>query len=426
MTFSKGTLSDYDYSIHGAKQTGRQATLNISRDEDATHNSSMSTISAEAFPNMNSVPSFPPPTMEWKSPHLAAKIEGIDSKFSEDSDMAETRQTRPVSSINTKLFLDDHEEYDDNEDASPVGIHVAKTRLNFSSGVSPSDCKLEGQRLAFGSHDDGRQNFPLFASNQVVSNSVPLSPSRLDSGSASHRNQAAPCPATPDEVHLHFHVDGAQCSPITGIPEGDGNNDMDLESSVYATKMGEHDTSRCSENEVEDTGKLSFSQDSSGSSTTSSNMRRLRPMPDMSAFDAGGSVRSGASSRTERSGEDIIPQPQSPKLLCPPTPVRTPAWAHNEAGGNLFVRSNSLNVTKVLATCPAQIVDGHTSLENSMMETKLSSVEPLCRFLLLTKKLTRIAFCRRTMLHVLLPIQQSLFAEFLVRRCLPTCRHPHS
>jgi membrane-associated tyrosine- and threonine-specific cdc2-inhibitory kinase len=372
MTFSKGTLSDYDYSMLGARQTGRQAILNISRDEEATQNSSMSTISAEAFPHIHSVPSFPPPAMEWKSPDLAAKAEGIDSKFSEDSDMPESRQTRPVSSINTKLFVDDHEEYDDSEDASPVGIHVAKTRLNFSVGASPSDCKLEGQRLAFVSHDEGKQNYSDFAKNQAgVSNSAPLSPSRLDSGSASLRNQTAPCPATPDEVHLHFHVDGAQCSPIPGIPEEDGNNDMDLESSVSPTKIGEQDTSRYSENENEDTGKLSFSQDSSGSSTTSSKMRRLRPMPDMSAFDAGGSVRSGASSRADRSGEDIVPQPQSPKLLCPPTPVRTPAWAHNEPGGNPFVRANSLIVTKVLATCPAQIVDGHSSLENSLMEDEI-------------------------------------------------------
>ena len=79
------------------------------------------------------------------------------------------------------------------------------------------------------------------------------------------------------------------------------------------------------------------------------------------------------------------PAPPSPPLVCPPTPQRTPAWAsYNDEGPHQkFTRQNSLIATKVLATCPSQVLDGHSSLENSLMDDdddeEEESVEPQVR-----------------------------------------------
>lgn len=83
-------------------------------------------------------------------------------------------------------------------------------------------------------------------------------------------------------------------------------------------------------------------------------------MPDMSAFemDSGSRITAGHDRSTDDMSGTIMSAP-SPKLHCPPTPVRTPAWAHEneisskaEVGGPLvFHRSNSLTMTRVLATC---------------------------------------------------------------------------
>jgi serine/threonine protein kinase len=74
-----------------------------------------------------------------------------------------------------------------------------------------------------------------------------------------------------------------------------------------------------------------------------------RPLPDNGAFD--GTPWSNTTATT---------------LLCPPTPMRTPAWAQDDVRGGGKFRANSLVVTKVLATCSPQVLDGRTSLENSL------------------------------------------------------------
>jgi serine/threonine protein kinase len=92
-------------------------------------------------------------------------------------------------------------------------------------------------------------------------------------------------------------------------------------------------------------------------------------MPDMSAFESG-----TASSRGDRSGDDSATldskgMHSSHRLLCPPTPVRTPAWA-SESNSHPFLggRHNSLITTKVLLACPSQVVEGRTSLESSVLD----------------------------------------------------------
>lgn len=101
------------------------------------------------------------------------------------------------------------------------------------------------------------------------------------------------------------------------------------------------------------------------SSTTRPQTRKIRPMPDTSAFDMStpGSRDSGATSHKTASSS----------LLCPPTPIRTPAWAHAE-GRPTFQRSNSLISTKVLAAVPPRFLDNLSSLEDSMLENDISGL----------------------------------------------------
>jgi membrane-associated tyrosine/threonine-specific cdc2-inhibitory kinase len=170
-------------------------------------------------------------------------------------------------------------------------------------------------------------------------------------------------PKTPREVQLLFHLDAAPCSPIPGIPEEEG----DLSSS---------DRSDGNDNREVLTSTSRLSQ--SSTATTESGSRQRRPMPDMSAFDSEALFSRDRSSLGVAASSST--PPASPKLLCPPTPVRTPAWAHADtahaslgggfaAGGqSKLSRCNSLTVTKVLATCPLQVLEGRSSLENSLLE----------------------------------------------------------
>jgi len=129
-------------------------------------------------------------------------------------------------------------------------------------------------------------------------------------------------------------------------------------------------------------------------------IRKLRrPMPDTSAFDLGtpsqqslGSKDSGfhshktaggggamgtsvmSSSGDNHNNSNNNNSNHSRQLLCPPTPIRTPAWAH-AAENSLYTvnsmgplkRANSLITTKVLAACAPRVLDNLSSLEDSMM-----------------------------------------------------------
>ena len=184
-------------------------------------------------------------------------------------------------------------------------------------------------------------------------------------------------PATPEEVQLHFQFNGADCSPIPGIPDEDDlpkrpplslrpgrprasrlPRKPTLSALKSSTPKKSTDTSStptpASQHQNED-AKCSFSTAESVSSSASAKLRR-RPMPDMSAFelDSGSHKTAPAAtgghlhdSSTEMSGTTT--SAPSPKLHCPPTPVRTPGWVSKT--GAVFHRSNSLTCTRVLATC---------------------------------------------------------------------------
>ena len=92
--------------------------------------------------------------------------------------------------------------------------------------------------------------------------------------------------------------------------------------------------------------------------------RKVRPMPDTSAFDVQsiGSNDSGFSQ--SKAGN------KSDHFLCPPTPIRTPAWAQNDGRSQPLKRTNSLIATKVLAH--ASNVENLSYLEDSMLENDIS------------------------------------------------------
>jgi len=135
-----------------------------------------------------------------------------------------------------------------------------------------------------------------------------------------------------------------------------------------------------------------------------------RPMPDTSAFDVsgvgsggggrsintpsqqslgskdsgfhslktgGGGVKGGGSITSGGGGDN-----GGRLLLCPPTPIRTPAWAHHAIVDSavrghdqpLIKRANSLITTKVLAmtACPPGVLENLSSLEDSMLENDIT------------------------------------------------------
>lgn len=200
-----------------------------------------------------------------------------------------------------------------------------------------------------------------------------------------HNNHHQQLPATPEEVQLHFQFDETQCSPIPGIPEEEDlrtrpplslrsgkpgasrlppkpyQHNPPTESTNLVASSSSSSSNTFKSNSPGTRGASAKAHDSSShdsvSSTATAKLRR-RPMPDMSAFGAD----AGSKASHDRSVDDMsgTVRSPSPKLHCPPTPVRTPAWAHANdnptkegAGGGpmVFHRSNSLIMTRVLATC---------------------------------------------------------------------------
>lgn len=377
------------------------AVMRYNFDEAAAQNSSISSMSGEPVSSVpQTVPSFPPPDLEWKSPDIAKNGTRIDSKYSEDSDLPDPRPAVKSHALPEGLFLNaSNNAYSYSDDDSPVRVNVPRTRLDFNLVLSPNqDGAAEGR-----AHPDDLDNtnkaFDLskpYAKRRVrshLSNAstmtsqqtsatestatlTTMSPTRPDGVSTMLER-----PTSPAEAQFRFRLDAAQCSPI--LPPGRMINDMDLDHTSPQEQLSPvaecKTTASTRQSSSEDDSKLSVSQDSSNSSSSGSKQRSLRPMPDMSAFDTAAPVRSGSSHKPHRNssqgkngGDDGAP---TLKLACPPTPVRTPAWAHNDGTANPFVRANSLNVTKVLATCPIQVVDGHSSLENSMDMSTAGDIE---------------------------------------------------
>jgi len=406
------------FADEGGEDDGEKGdNVNSSQEEDGTHNSSLSSLSADAHREV-AAPSVQPKALQWKSPEDADM--NYRRKNSIDSEVAEAR-LGVASPVHARLFAEDEMAESPGQDS--------KMKLDFKPLASPTKPHGDGKgvKYVFGNEKDSdidlsrpyeqrkTSSFPSTASSTTpLRNISTFEDGTIDSGMTpsgpSGINMADSALSPEQQVKFHFHVDASQCSPIPGIPE---EEDDGVTRSVPAMAMMDTDaptlepsatlrpvkerpprsaprkrsqrrsggsqssTRKNSTPSKQESSKLSLSNESGdgGSSSTSSNLRRLRPMPDMNAFDAGVSTRSASSSRndTDDSSGTMMANraaPPSPQLVCPPTPQRTPAWAaYSDQGPQpKYARQNSLIATKVLATCPSQVLDGHSSLENSLME----------------------------------------------------------
>ncbi|KAL7454385.1 hypothetical protein ACHAWC_006027 [Mediolabrus comicus] len=198
---------------------------------------------------------------------------------------------------------------------------------------------------------------------------------------------------TPDHYQMHkldvspiHHDDGSPMKGMEVTENDDGGNMphsyLPLSTNAAATTTYNADISTLyTENASEATASTvnanNTTLNSYASNLTRPNPRRTsRPMPDTSAFDI--CTPSQSSFRSQDSG---VHSHKTSELLCPPTPIRTPAWAHNVEtargggggqGGQHLLRANSLITTKVLAECPPRVFDNLSSLEDSMLEHDVS------------------------------------------------------
>lgn len=306
---------------------------------------------------------------------------------------------------------------------------VRRTRLNFNVFLSPSNGNKSSNHNSkeneYGvrridlpnvdlsrPYDQNRINsFPSSLSSQTHINasthtceenlivggtSSSMSPPRTAGRKGNNNNP----PETPREVQLHFSLE-SECSPILGVPKQNfddatrtrttamldrsrhENNNLSAASSV-TTLVGDRlippKTAISSPSHSAHSATRHGSQKEEGSSissssesTTTTQKRRIRPMPDMSAFE----IAKTGTRAADRSVDDSTTAGDSRGMTsmgrreraCPPTPQRTPAWA-NEGGNHAFwpARQNSLIMTKVLLSCPTQVLEGRSSLETSVLD----------------------------------------------------------
>ena len=208
-------------------------------------------------------------------------------------------------------------------------------------------------------YDQRRINsFPSSISSNTHMNNV----SGCDEIGTPGRSGERERPQTPREVQLHFPLE-TQCSPIPGIPE-EHDSDHASDSQAASDASSSHRAAQAAQGTVL-TSDSSSKEGSNSSESTAGKMRRLRPMPDISAFES--VAQSSRGSADDSATLDSKGLHSSPRLLCPPTPVRTPAWA-SEGHAFLGGRQNSLITTKVLLSCPSQVLEGRCSLETSVLD----------------------------------------------------------
>jgi serine/threonine protein kinase len=405
MSFSAVAFGEEE-PVDEETRKGSAQPLHFSRNssqEDDTQNSSFSSLSAADALRELAAPLFQPKTLDWKS--LGDTDMKLNHKNSANCERHESR-LGAATSIQFKRF-----DEDDDMIGSPKTGQAFKTQLNFNQMISPSkqimfdrDSIKEEPQVDLSRPYEQRKtrSFPSTASSSTPLGNISgfedadsgTTPSRLGVISLTDQEN----PLFTEQVKFHFHVDASQCSPIPGIPEEacDGDMAMDIEGPAFEPHSprpiwerppltaprkrsqrlsGGQAGAKKHESDERELTRLSFSNESGdGGSSTSSKMRK-RPMPDMSAFDAGVFTRSVSSSRNDRSTDESLfvtesrAIPLSPQLVCPPTPERTPVWAQSEEGPHpTYTRQSSLITTKVLATCPAQVLDGHSSLETSLMD----------------------------------------------------------
>lgn len=393
-------------------------TINQSRDDDGTQNTSLSSLSVEGGHHQH-LPHLP----HQHPPHFASAPTKNLLLFP-----GEQESEKDGKELNNNLFgySDDDESEDlpsthfgssgfDRNPSPDQEVGVRRTRLNFNIFLSPTHDKKAAKANDF---DGGRRidlspstdlsrtynsqnrtsSFPSTLSSQTQMNaSSNTNEESLIVGASTTSSMTPPRtvvrkgshnpPNTPHEVHLHFPLE-SECSPILGGPKQDfgdsttlmdrpqigtgssgpsstvptlGNRFLPKTSISSPFNSSYQGLKQRSQQKEEGTSSVSSSSESS----TSTQKRRLRPMPDMSAFEAvkSSSVRDRSSNGASVEGR-IMPPLIRRERPCPPTPQRTPAWA-NEGGSHAFI---SLISNKVLLSCPSQVLEGRSSLETSVLD----------------------------------------------------------
>ena len=232
-------------------------------------------------------------------------------------------------------------------------------------------------------YDQNRSNsFPSVSTHASFKNNsfIGNSPGDAAGTFTPFRDQRSIKNLTPQEAHFRFNLDATQCSPIVNTNDDHHMRQAGSPSLNNTPKSGtsdmELDHQSSSQNfptlnsNLFEGSAINTSHTSAHSDSSSTKTKKTRPMPDMSAFDMGTSSSNGfnsieANDNTQLCSSGASGCQQSPiKLVCPPTPVRTPAWAHN----GVFTRTDSLISSKVLAACNPQILDGLSSMETSLLE----------------------------------------------------------
>jgi len=414
-----------------AEETVYQDTNNHSRDDEGTQNTSISSLSVDGggcghhqhlphLPNQHP-PHFASAPLEklllfpgynddgGEEESLAAPVEAaaitgnVHNHPEESSDqigmMGRTRLDFNVFLSPAKINNDNNNnnrhfgtkkiELDNNDDDGNRNGNDTSKNNNNNNNIDLSRPYEQNRSHSFPSTLSSHTNTTLMDTSNVEEISPTLSPPRTI-----EKNYP---PETPREVQVHFPL-LSECSPILGTKEH-SNNTISTTTAATDDRPNNNGSSETSSSLVGDRllpksfvssshsshfgfsikqrenqrGEGSSASSSSGSTTTTQK-RRLRPMPDMSAFE---NAKSGNGSRGDRSFDDGTFTacgdsrgiPSLNHRACPPTPQRTPAWA-NEGGPHAFFqhRQNSLITTKVLLTCPSQVLEGRSSLEDSVLD----------------------------------------------------------
>lgn len=387
-----------NYSIHDA--------VDHSKDDDGTHNTSLSSLSVEGghHQHLPHLPHQHPPhfaTVPMKNlllhpgerdflrysdddeDDLASKYvdEGIATSASPDQE-GTVRRTRLnfndlSPSSNEKKIANNSEEND----------FGSERRINQMPNVDlsrPYDTqnRINSFPSSLSSHTQINASTHINEDNLMVgAPSSSMSPPRV---SIVQNSNSINNLKTPHEVHLHFPLE-SECSPILGghkhdfveAPTCSNTVILDrqqLETISYVPKTNISSLLHQATKHVshqKDEGNSSIS--SSSESTTTTQKRRFRPMPDMSAFE---NVKMPSTRTADRPVDDSTTTGDSwgmgsltrRERACPPTPQRTPAWANEGGSHAIFKKQNSLIMTKVLLSCPSQVLEGRSSLETSVLD----------------------------------------------------------
>ena len=285
----------------------------------------------------------------------------LSGEWSEPTEMSMTNKIIRMSNVPTSINTLQHHQEGEDEDDETDTVMEEDIIENEELEETTDAAALAGTKLSFNSPRD----------NTEV----------LDQKSK-----------TPDHQRIQFNLDvspiyGDDGSPMKGVGNNDeAGNVVELQhtylpvsaigTAAYNADMSTLSTGEGSEATASTVNANNTTRHSYASSFVRLDPRRTsRPMPDTSAFDI--CTPSQSSLRSKDSGN----QSKASELLCPPTPIRTPAWAHNAetsldkgGQGQHLQRANSLITTKVLAECPPRVFDNLSSLEDSMLEHDVSGI----------------------------------------------------